>query len=31
MTRAADATAALCEREWVGRPVALDADGTLLV
>ena len=31
MTRAADATVALCEGEWVGRPVALGPDGTLLV
>ncbi len=30
-TSAPDAAAALCEGEWVGRSVALDADGTLHV
>ena len=30
-TSAADAAAALCEGEWVGRSVTLDADGTLHV
>jgi hypothetical protein len=31
MTSDADAAAALCEGEWVGRSVTLDADGALHV